>query len=356
MSKKAATHCLPPTAQAARDGYTLMEVLIVGVLLSVLMLSVWSLFRSWSGLYDRGQRRTEQAQLVRSLCDQFTDDLHCVTYSAPPPSRGRSSSSRRTSGSGNLALTGASDWLILDVLQPANPFHEPLSPDEMPAVEFERPLVHAPELQRIIYTFQPAPTDPFQDPAGLDGSFSDDTVPVEVTSPLSGDGSEIEPFFGLLRVVVAREYFDHLAAADSSAYRRPGIVMTDQATGDLSGGELPGVLEQDKVPEVSWMEFRYYDGYSWVGSWDSRSQGQLPVAVEIRFELVEIDPTDAEVSTDDDTEFVGDDNLALPQDDRMYPADEPSSWTDDAAIGIGGAYEEPTYHRCVVYLDPAKKN
>ena len=60
------------------SGYTLLELLIVGVLVSVLMAGVWSLFRNWSGLYERGERRVQHMQLVRSLCDQFTDDVHAA--------------------------------------------------------------------------------------------------------------------------------------------------------------------------------------------------------------------------------------------------------------------------------------
>ena len=72
------------------SGFTLLEVLIVGILTSLLMLGIWSLFRTWSRLYERGERRVHAAQLVRSLCDQFTDDVRSVAYVAPPRQRGPS--------------------------------------------------------------------------------------------------------------------------------------------------------------------------------------------------------------------------------------------------------------------------
>ena len=68
----------------AANGYTLLELLIVGVLVSVLMAGVWSLFRNWSGLYERGEQRVQHMQLVRSLCDQFTDDVHAAAQVGPP--------------------------------------------------------------------------------------------------------------------------------------------------------------------------------------------------------------------------------------------------------------------------------
>ena len=68
-----------------RRAYTLLELLIVAVLVSVMMLGVWSLFRTWGDLYECGGLRMAQAQLVRSLCDQFTDDVLAVAYVAPLP-------------------------------------------------------------------------------------------------------------------------------------------------------------------------------------------------------------------------------------------------------------------------------
>ena len=55
---------------------------------------------------------------------------------------------------------------------------------------------------------------------------------------------------------------------------------------------LAGILDRDEVPEVVWFELRYYDGTSWQSSWDSHTQGRLPVAVEMRFELQVAEPAE----------------------------------------------------------------
>ena len=53
------------------------------------------------------------------------------------------------------------------------------------------------------------------------------------------------------------------------------------------------------------MEFRYFDGASWQSSWNSESQGRLPVAVEMRYELKIEEPAKKNVPAgDDDTELV----------------------------------------------------
>ena len=39
------------------------------------------------------------------------------------------------------------------------------------------------------------------------------------------------------------------------------------------------------APEVSLLEFRYFDGFDWFDSWDSALYGELPKAVEIALEF-----------------------------------------------------------------------
>ena len=330
--------------RARRDGFTLLELLIVGVLMSVLMLGVWSLFRTWSGLYEKGQRRTLEAQLTRSLCDQFTDDLRSVTHVPTPAGSGRRSSSSPRTGAA-LALAGSSDWLILDVLQPANPFRDLANAAEDSDPDVMVAMPQAPEIQRVIYTFVPPATDPDLGLLAGDPSMGDDTASVEISSPLYDDIGMAEPFYGLLRVVVAREYFDQVAAANSPMDMQPAA-GTSHSGGDSA--KTPGVLEQDEIPEVDWMEFRYYDGASWSSSWDSRSQGKLPVAVEMRFELAEfVDPADVGLSGDDDSVAV-DDELMLPQDELMSSATDMAYGAEVDMMGMESGTEETPYPRCIV--------
>ena len=80
-----------------------------------------------------------------------------------------------------------------------------------------------------------------------------------------------------------------LAAASNSMLRGPqtGLVrreldraVTSFATASGGGDEL---VSSEKVlaPEVTSLEFQYYDGQAWTTSWDSDVQGGLPVAIEI---------------------------------------------------------------------------
>jgi prepilin-type N-terminal cleavage/methylation domain-containing protein len=67
---------------------------------------------------------------------------------------------------------------------------------------------------------------------------------------------------------------------------------TDDALAQLHsqsalGSDVDLHLEQhlDYAPELAMFQLRYYDGAGWQASWDSRQQGQLPVAIEVRFQL-----------------------------------------------------------------------
>ena len=81
---------------------------------------------------------------------------------------------------------------------------------------------------------------------------------------------------------------------------------SSSATGETDQ-TLSGIMGRDEVPEVIAFELRYFDGSSWTSSWDSRAQGRLPVAVEMRFELKREQPDEAAVFSDGETELVDDD-------------------------------------------------
>jgi len=354
--------------------YTLIELLIVLVLVSLLMVGIWALLKNWGGLYERGKKRTQHALLVRSLSDQLTDDLHDVTYR--PPARGSRRRSRASLGNA-VGLVGEKDWMVLDILQSLAPYHTaPTSQDaEPPPAPDEQAqwVVRSPELQRVVYWFQ----------AHVD----------ESTTPLPED--EPPPFHGLLRLAVAREYFTGIAALDGgetpvsrgrsslrsevemicqtvttpeddTAIEPDAAIATSDEPASPDVGRptwLPGVLQQDEIVEIGWLEFRYYDGTTWQTRWDSRRDGRLPVAVEVKFELVDLpdengadltDEQQAEAELQGNTEEQSQDeldNAAMLEGQAPEWADQ-STPTNSPAAGDG---EPAPYYRCVVYLEPPKK-
>ncbi len=140
----------------------------------------------------------------------------------------------------------------------------------------------------------------------------------------------------------------------SSASSKVGLESQSANDTDL----LASVLERDDVPEIAWLEFRYFDGSSWRTSWESESSGQLPVAVEMRFELVEEKKTPVRPSRDDDTELVNQQPTNERTSDRASSDRASSDRATDTRIderdmrAETGEESAPTYRRCVIYLNP----
>lgn len=358
----------------SRRGFTLLEMLIVSILVSVLMMGVWSLFRTWGRLYERGERRVRHAQLVRSLCDQFTDDARSVAYVLPAPSEGKrpgSDSGTNDTSGGNRALMGGGDWLVLEVLQPPNPFLLSGRDDNSEEADPEDGPLDAPELQRVMYTFEPPQSD-------SSGSLSSavEEMAEEDDTELVGEEAEAEPFGGLLRMLVPVEKYERLVGGNSSSRSSPGLrdaawklrdlavkksenedavsplAVSGRSAADERTTLSAGVVSQDEVPEVVWLEFRYFDGSTWTSGWDSRAQGQLPVAIEMRFELSRQEEQ-TRVGSQSETELVENDQSESGSFAEKSASESDSSSSTDMGLGEGGGgYEEAPYHRCVVYLQP----
>jgi type II secretory pathway pseudopilin PulG len=377
----------PPAAHDDRRAYTLLELLIVGVLLSVLLLGVWSLFRSWSGLYERGEVRARRLQLARSLCDQFAEDLLAVTPGATLPtasSDSASSSSRAAGESAALAeqnaLVGGADWIVLSVVQPANPWRD-LAAGEEPRDVLSEPSTElalaAPELCRVVYSFTP-PEPEFID--SLSSRVAE--LAAEDDTELVAEESEAtEPASGLSRLVVAHEAAMDASGAALLEMHRAGSrddalgatavspplagaadygTAAEGASTAMPSRELPadadrarGILQRDEVPEVESFSLRYFDGTTWLASWNSQSQGRLPVAVELRFTLkVEAaeqpEPELREGETLADTEPV-----SLRESTPLRDESDNLTSSQRDAAGADADEELPAYQRWIVLLGPA---
>jgi type II secretory pathway pseudopilin PulG len=354
----------------ATPAYTLLELLIVMTLIGVLMLGIWSMLSNWGDLYERGEQRTRKAQLARSLSDQLTDDLHDVTY-RPPARRHRRQS--KTPAPSGIGLVGEAEWMVLDVLQPVNPYHAArMAKQQDSLTESDQPAIWVPEVQRVIYRF-------------YGRSESSD-------EPLAAAQEQEVAFFGLVRLGIAREYYSQLtaheegsASLDRGANTLVGEVdricqavvseqesdplVGDQVPGDGQQEEvadmgrpqwLPGIIQQDELAEVGWLEFRYYNGSGWQSRWDSRTEGRLPVAVEVRYELIE-PPAEDQPALSEEEQAEAELLEPAEADDSSQTAllegDQPQWAGQDETLDLTGeaADEPPPYYRCIVYLEPPKK-
>lgn len=129
-----------------RDGFTLAEVVVVSVVLTVLLTAVWSLLSLQQRTLERGQRLSRQSRVMLAIQRLFQDDLARTVLTqansrsfpntaVPRPAVENVADDRSTGLSGftnpgeidrqeqlvapQFLFAGGTDWLIVDVRRPA---------------------------------------------------------------------------------------------------------------------------------------------------------------------------------------------------------------------------------------------
>ena len=326
-----------------RRGFTLLEILIATALMTTLLWSLWALMDVYSDLFKKGQARTEQSQLVRSLSQLLTDDLRSAIQdpAVPPPKTSRTQMAARRFG-----MYGTSDYLRIDILQvPPFPIAPTPTSDEMqsssltgaPSLgEGEVRIAQAPELRTVYYEFT-APKAP-----DTEEGFAVDAEP-----ELESDQPDARP--GLTRRELDFETPDEEFEADSefqSAIPDGFQIETfDDSMMEEERESFDEILEGEPddslmwAPEVVGLRFRYFDGRGWQSSWDSLQRKGLPVAVEVNMRISSFDDAETihraaapeEVGLLETVELEGE----APQVEEELQADQPPP---------------PKEHRVVIFL------
>jgi len=265
-------------------GFTLLELLLAAVMAALLLMGIWSLFSMYTRLFEKGESTAEQAQLVRALLKQLSDDLHAAMQDPTP---GQPQQPRGPVAVRRFVLFGTESELRFDVLQ-ITPFGGSLTPTADaagfsglrggfadPAAPKE-PL-RAPELRTVYYRFERAATAAEQ-PAGT-------SLP-SATPGLSRRELDFETPY-----LADEAEMGGLSPAD-------GPLSSTRS----AGGEEPELMVVDPnddsvmlAPEVVDCRFRYFDGSSWSSQWNSLSRKSLPVAVEVTLEVSTLEDRQREI-------------------------------------------------------------
>ncbi|MGI6420517.1 MAG: prepilin-type N-terminal cleavage/methylation domain-containing protein [Thermoguttaceae bacterium] len=242
-------------------GFTLLEVLIASMLIAVLMTSAWHILGLYTDMFERGETRTEESQLVRTLAQQFSDDLAgaiqdpvFIDPNSPGPT-----------GARRFGLYGSSSELRIDVLQiPAFETAPAVTAKEMENAAAPRKL-QAPELRTVYYRFQGAVVAG----AGEDERVGLTRRELDFETPEKLDENAPAPAIGLASPPAASP-----PAASQAAPRGQPAAFDQLLEASLASSVT-------WAPEVIALKFRYFDGSAWQGSWDSLAKRGLPVAVEV---------------------------------------------------------------------------
>jgi type II secretory pathway pseudopilin PulG len=256
-------------------GFTLLELLLATAMAAVLLLGIWSLFSMYTRLFEKGQNTAEQAQLVRALLKQLSDDLHAALQDPTP---GQPQQPRGPVAVRRFALFGTEAELRFDVLQ-ITPFGGSLTPTadaagfsavrggSLQPAALKEPL-RAPELRTVYYRFEPVANAAAEQPAGTSLPSATPGLSrreLDFETPYLADEAEI----------------GGLSPADGPLSSTPSLGGDEKELMVVDPNDDSVML----APEVVECRFRYFDGSSWSSQWNSLSRKSLPVAVEVTLEV-----------------------------------------------------------------------
>lgn len=241
-------------------GFTLLEVILAIGLTSLLLAAIYAALDLYWKYTTLGHRQVEQAQIARAVFQKISHDLHCVTYrleTAEAETERTGSADSETEEaetveiqvtstddaytSGNIGVYGDSQSLVLHTSRPAR---QPLLLSSNSGAT-TAPNVRS-DLLSVSYFLAVAGA------GGLQGAAGDQF------RNTSGGGEDVPG--------VARLEGDRLSMS-----------MADQAA------DLEQMASQSELlaPEISSLQFQYFDGTDWLELWDSTEYGTVPQAIRV---------------------------------------------------------------------------
>jgi len=306
----------PRTESNDRSGFTLLEVLLTVLLSMILLGGLWSLSNIYLRTFERGQDLVEQAQLLRAIQQQVSDDLQALAI-RPKLTRRHSEfmateesgvsteefdpsdpmetsvtdfspsypESNTESGITSLpvySLSGNETSMKLIILRDVYTTDENKEFEPEIGLPGEMSKSRIPNWRVVQYQFVPRdedeiPVDPDEAPENIKGLSRREIAWEDLI------GSET--FEDLLMPAEEIGEFDTTESLGDAGITTPPSVETEEERDALRGKE-----ERIDLQQIIACRFRYFDGTTWQSSWESTSSRELPVAVEL---VLQIEPTGA---------------------------------------------------------------
>ena len=338
----------PDSTTRSRNAFTLVELMIAIVLLSVLMVVTWGLLDVFRNQFERNQVRVERWQIVRSVHERIASDLQSCAVEPPSESRTekRTSSGSQSSGSQSsdsqssdsqssdsfprysstderspseslmslspedsfgqgrlgdvdnggprqwlvpvVGVEGDSNSLVLDVFAPR--------PRDVNWQDPNRPIVRD-SIRRVVYSYRSTRDAALAD--GVPGLLRCELTRREILAlkHFASSSLSLEPVLRELRVPwIPEPKALGVGQPDNSNDEAELSFRDDVRMRDFVGRDFDQRI--DYLPEIRKFRLRYFDGVFWTSSWSSKQQKQIPVAVELSFDLEDpywLQPTELEL-------------------------------------------------------------
>lgn len=230
-----------PPRSSLQAGFTLLEVLVALALSTVLMVAVYAALDLYWQYSIAGRDEVARMQVARALFNRIELDLRCVLYRAEAAA----------------TSTAAADTESTDItIQVSDPTESAMASDSGLFGDAGTLMFHISQPSRTL-DYAPFGSQP--------GSRTSDLQTVSWFVARKGAG-------GLQGAVAERE-----EGLTRSAGDRLSTEMADDS------GNMSLLVGQAKVlaPEVSGVQFEYFDGAAWQSTWDSTQSAGLPRAVRV---------------------------------------------------------------------------
>jgi type II secretory pathway pseudopilin PulG len=333
-----------------RDGFTLLEVVLSAGLTIVLLAALWGLISTYVRAFDKAEQKTQTAQVARTILAQVAEDLRSAAgLASQKTSSARIAIAGQDAPAPIAQVSGSAPASPSGALQPPT---APPSASAPPTIQAEGQQTPPPAPTSVGSLGRSGTSGSASSPAGgstaLDipltiarraGLFgSRNSLRIDVVRTLAVDDRQVdieeieqvgEPMGQRDRapelLTVTYGFHDPRDVDPADTLASTGLVRrevptsgvrpqmrgssdgTDEIGADLvdsalGQGESPSVdtsgsPREDAVqlsdtlllaPEVTRLEFEYFDGQEWFDEWDSMARGGLPSAVAIALD-VELD-------------------------------------------------------------------
>ena len=244
--------------RTGRQAFTLVEVMLALTLSVILLGAIFTAMdQSWR-LTANGREEMERSQLARALIRKIAIDVRSISFVPPIMTDDSASATGSSTSTGSTSSTGASTSAGSSGSSSTASTATGTSTTDTTATDTPtaRSIGIRGNAQRVEMHISRARRDP---------NFSS-----------SVNGNNVQSRSSDLRVLTYQ-----LSTSGSGLIRTDGDRLATLMVEDKGGAATTLAAQQVLAPEVSYLQFRYFDGAAWYTSWDSESSGRLPRAIEV---------------------------------------------------------------------------
>lgn len=273
-----------------RKGFTLLELLLTLSMTVVLMTLVNAAFRFYAGDMDSSDVDMRRTMLASAVMQMIEDDLRATLHPEPLDTSALeellANTAKAAAGGGNTGggnTGGASDGGAASA-----GMDDPAAEEELVTTEVGVSVLQEPGLIGNQYQLQ---IDTSRLPRLEEYTVLMDSDP----GNLMDLPSDLKTVTYYVQAADSIGIEDPLAQMDSSVSANSGglvrrVLDRSATTFASTAGNLSALGQTGELlaPEVTAIEFSYWDGVTWQIEWNSDSTGELPLAIKI--EMTMIDP------------------------------------------------------------------